>query len=109
MDILDDGYRWRMYGSKVVKGNPNPRTAGCPMRKHVERASHDPRSVVTTYNGKDNNQAPTAPSAVTPSGASAQGPVGGNFVMPVTDGLLQPPGASSTGGSRRTPRTRQGQ
>ncbi|KAL4587812.1 hypothetical protein LXL04_000686 [Taraxacum kok-saghyz] len=66
IDILDDGYKWRKYGQKVVKGNPNPRsyykctTPTCSVRKHVERASHDSRSVITTYEGKHNHDVPVA-------------------------------------------------
>ncbi|KAI3974321.1 hypothetical protein MKX01_030990 [Papaver californicum] len=66
VDIFDDGYRWRKYGQKVVKGKPNPRSyykctnAGCTVRKHVERASHDLKSVITTYEGKHNHDVPAA-------------------------------------------------
>eukprot|EP01018_Ginkgo_biloba_P014000 Gb_31953 [translate_table: standard] len=66
VDILDDGYRWRKYGQKVVKGNPHPRSyykctnMGCGVRKHVERASNDIKAVITTYEGKHNHDVPAA-------------------------------------------------
>ncbi|KAM3713894.1 hypothetical protein ACB098_01G293500 [Castanea mollissima] len=69
VDLLDDGYRWRKYGQKVVKGNPHPRSyykctsVGCNVRKHVERASTDPKAVITTYEGKHNHDVPAARSS----------------------------------------------
>ncbi|KAG5546785.1 hypothetical protein RHGRI_018830 [Rhododendron griersonianum] len=81
VDILDDGYRWRKYGQKVVKGNPNPRSyykctsTGCTVRKHVERASHDLKSVITTYEGKHNHNVPAARNgnSIAPNNGPAQG------------------------------------
>ncbi|KAK8523308.1 hypothetical protein V6N13_113258 [Hibiscus sabdariffa] len=62
VDILDDGYRWRKYGKKMVKNSPNPRNyykclfEGCPVKKRVERDKEDPRYVITTYEGTHNHQ-----------------------------------------------------
>ncbi|XP_062211601.1 probable WRKY transcription factor 4 [Phragmites australis] len=66
VDLLDDGFRWRKYGQKVVKGNPHPRSyykctyQGCDVKKHIERCSQDPKAVITTYEGKHNHDVPAA-------------------------------------------------
>ncbi|XP_052178196.1 WRKY transcription factor 1 isoform X2 [Diospyros lotus] len=76
VDIVNDGYRWRKYGQKLVKGNPNPRSyyrcsnAGCPAKKHVERASYNPKSVITTYGGQHDHDMPPA-RTVTPNTTGA--------------------------------------
>lgn len=77
VDILDDGYRWRKYGQKVVKGNPHPRSyykctnLGCPVRKFVERSPTDAQAVITAYEGKHNHNLPAARSSNHYGGGSA--------------------------------------
>ncbi|KAL4271679.1 hypothetical protein GQ457_13G023520 [Hibiscus cannabinus] len=67
IDHLDDGYRWRKYGQKAVKNSPYPRsyyrctTAGCGVKKRVERSSDDPTTVVTTYEGQHTHPCPIMP------------------------------------------------
>ncbi|XP_006285471.2 probable WRKY transcription factor 32 [Capsella rubella] len=62
--ICGDGYRWRKYGQKMVKGNPHPRnyyrctSAGCPVRKHIETAVENKTAVIITYKGVHNHDMP---------------------------------------------------
>ncbi|GJV49319.1 WRKY transcription factor 44 [Tanacetum coccineum] len=63
-EAISDGFRWRKYGQKVVRGNPHPRSyyrctgIKCNVRKHVERASDDSNVFITTYEGKHNHEMP---------------------------------------------------
>ncbi|PWA41150.1 DNA-binding WRKY [Artemisia annua] len=89
VDLLDDGYRWRKYGQKVVKGNPHPRSyykctfQGCNVRKHVERAASDPKAVITTYEGKHTHDVPAAKNS--------------SHNLAATASLLQPPNQAPAG------------
>lgn len=59
----DDGYNWRKYGQKQVKGSEYPRSyykcthPSCPVKKKVER-SVDGQVTEIIYKGQHNHQAP---------------------------------------------------
>lgn len=59
----DDGYNWRKYGQKQVKGSENPRSyykcsyRNCPMKKKVER-SLDGQITEIVYKGSHNHPKP---------------------------------------------------
>ncbi|KAL7120930.1 hypothetical protein ACP275_02G152100 [Erythranthe tilingii] len=61
VDVLEDGYKWRKYGQKVVKNSLHPRSyyrcthSNCRVKKRVERLSEDCRMVITTYEGRHNH------------------------------------------------------
>ncbi|KAK3011158.1 hypothetical protein RJ639_011064, partial [Escallonia herrerae] len=66
LEIMDDGFKWRKYGKKMVKNSPNPRnyykctSGGCKVKKRVERDGEDSSYVITTYDGKHNHESPSA-------------------------------------------------
>ncbi|KAG6477558.1 hypothetical protein ZIOFF_066825 [Zingiber officinale] len=65
-EVLDDGYRWRKYGQKTVKGNLKPRNYymcthhGCIVKKHVEKEvdDHNRNILLITYEGLHNHGIP---------------------------------------------------
>eukprot|EP01089_Gocevia_fonbrunei_P013639 TRINITY_DN3531_c0_g1_i2.p1 TRINITY_DN3531_c0_g1~~TRINITY_DN3531_c0_g1_i2.p1 ORF type:complete len:159 (+),score=25.67 TRINITY_DN3531_c0_g1_i2:84-560(+) len=61
----DDGYRWRKYGRKSVKGSQFPRSyykcthSGCQVKKQVETVMDNGQPEVrTTYKGEHNHEPP---------------------------------------------------
>ncbi|KAE8706925.1 putative WRKY transcription factor 13 [Hibiscus syriacus] len=64
VDVLDDGYKWRKYGQKVVKNTQHPRSYyrctqdNCGVKKRVERLGEDPRMVITSYEGRHAHSPP---------------------------------------------------
>ncbi|CAL5368170.1 unnamed protein product [Camellia sinensis] len=64
LEIMDDGFKWRKYGKKMVKNTPYPRnyykcsSGGCNVKKRVERDREDSSYVITTYDGVHNHESP---------------------------------------------------
>ncbi|KAJ8751628.1 hypothetical protein K2173_025784 [Erythroxylum novogranatense] len=60
----NDGFRWRKYGQKTMKGNSQLRSyyrctsTGCPARKHVETTEDDSTGSTITYLGKHDHDIP---------------------------------------------------
>lgn len=72
----DDGYNWRKYGQKQVKGSENPRSyykcthPNCPTKKKVERAL-DGQITEIVYKGAHNHPKPQSTRRSSSSTASS--------------------------------------
>ncbi|KAH1221750.1 putative WRKY transcription factor 32 [Glycine soja] len=96
--ISGDGYRWRKYGQKLVKGNPHFRnyyrctSSGCPVRKHIETAVDNSKALIITYKGVHDHDMPVPKKRHGPPSASlvaAAAPASMNNVQFKKTGLLQ--------------------
>lgn len=83
---MDDGFRWRKYGQKIIKGAPFPRSyyrctvANCPARKHVEGDPNEKSSIA--YEGEHNHEPPAA-------GTTARAPKSGERGRPPDRMMMQ--------------------
>ncbi|KAG8067693.1 hypothetical protein GUJ93_ZPchr0005g15108 [Zizania palustris] len=74
---LEDGYNWRKYGQKQVKGSENPRSYykctyhTCSMKKKVERSLADGRITQIVYKGAHNHPKPLSTRRNASSGCAA--------------------------------------
>lgn len=88
---LDDGYNWRKYGQKQVKGSENPRSyykctfPNCPTKKKVERTL-DGHITEIVYKGNHNHVKPQ--STRRSSSQSYQNSIGMNSEISVQQGSL---------------------
>jgi hypothetical protein len=62
---LDDGFKWRKYGKKPIRGSPYPRhyhkcsSPDCVVKKKIEKDTNNPEYVLTTYEGIHNHASPS--------------------------------------------------
>ena len=80
-----DGYNWRKYGQKQVKGSEYPRSyykcthPSCPMKKKVER-SFDGQIAEIVYKGEHNHPKPQPPKRLPTVSEESGGESGGSLL-----------------------------
>lgn len=95
----DDGYNWRKYGQKQMKGSENPRSyykctfPSCPTKKKVER-SLDGQITEIVYKGTHNHAKPQNTRRNSSSAAAAQLLQGGDASEHSFGGMSGTPAAT---------------
>lgn len=86
----DDGYNWRKYGQKQVKGSENPRSyykctyPNCPTKKKVER-SLDGQITEIVYKGTHNHPKPQSTRRNSSSASSLGIPASNSMTAEIPD------------------------
>lgn len=86
-----DGYNWRKYGQKQVKGSEYPRSyykcthSNCPVKKKVER-SLDGKIAEIVYKGEHNHPKPQPPKRGLVTGQDTSDPLVGSRIIERKEG-----------------------